>query len=539
MGIPNLGVINNPNALGLACNYEHNAISLAPNNSSQGLPPFIQSLFNTQIDIIQNGISSTNLDLCSGESYTLVSEDLPGATYTWTLDGNVLPESDYDLHVSQSGFYQVLIDENTGDCPIEGQALVKVFDIPVANKPSDILICDDNNNGIWSFNFNLQNEAVLGNQDSNMFNVSYYESLSDAQNDQNEIIGAYENTSNPQQIYVRVKSSGLERCEGPNSITSFNIEIFNSPTANQIQDLELCDDDSDGDYSNGQLTLDLLQFNNLILNGQNDANYSISYHTSAVDAQNGNNPLPSSYYNSNPYTETIYVRIQNDLYIGCYDTTDFLININPRPEAFNTSLFQCDEDGLPDGYTIFNLNEAFGELTGGVTNLYTRFFTSLSDAENGTDEIDGGAFNNFLNPQTIYVQVIDNTTGCYNISELTLEVSATNANDAVLEICDDDGVEDGFGTFILSDAEATILDGLPENLVLEYYESFEDALLETNPIAVDYTNTNPYSQIIYVRVENENACYGINEVQLKVYEPPNIETESNSVYCLNSFPEPI
>ena len=53
-GLPFLGVINNPNDLGNASNYQHNSVSLSPNNSSQGLPPFIQSLFNLEIDIIQN-----------------------------------------------------------------------------------------------------------------------------------------------------------------------------------------------------------------------------------------------------------------------------------------------------------------------------------------------------------------------------------------------------------------------------------------------------------------------------------------------------
>jgi gliding motility-associated-like protein len=538
IGLPYLGVINDPNAQGLACNYQHNAISLAPNNSSQGLPPFIQSLFNTQIDIIQNGISATNLDLCSGENYTLISEDLAGATYTWTLDGNLLPESDYDLNVSQSGYYEVSIDENNGDCPIVGQALVKVFETPVANQPNDLMICDNDSNGKWSFNFNSQNPDVLGSQASDEFNVSYYESLSDAQNDQNEIIGSYENTSNPQQIFVRVKIAGLERCMDSNSITSFTIEVFNSPIANPVQDLEFCDDDSDGDYSNGQINIDLLQFNSLILNGQNDPNYSITYHSSSADAESGINSLPDNYY-TNPFSDTIYVRIQNDINSPCFDTTDFMISINPRPEAYNTSLFQCDEDGLPDGFTIFNLNEAISGLTGGVSNVSTKYFASLTDAENSSNEIDGNAFNNFQNPQTIYVQVIDDTSGCYNLSELVLEVSATNANDAVLEICDDDGTEDGFGTFFLSDAESTILNGLPNNLDVQYYETYEDALLEINSIDNNYTNKFPYSQVIYVRIENENACYGINEIQLTVFDLPKIETELETVYCLNTFPAPI
>ena len=539
IGLPFLGVINNPNATGPACNYQHNAVSLTPNNSSQGLPPFIQSLFNTQIDIIQNGISTTNLDLCSGEDYTLVSEDLPGATYTWTQNGTVLPETDFDLLVSQSGHYQVLIDENNGDCPIEGQAFVNVYDIPVANQPNDLLICDDDNDGIWSFNFNLQNIDVLGTQNSSQYTVHYYESLTDAENDQNEITGAYENTSNPQQIFVRVKNSGLERCSDANSFTSFNIEVFASPIANEIQNLEICDDLTDGNDANGQTNIDLIQFNSIVLNGQNDPDFSITYHSSLANAENGLNPLPSNYYNTNPFSEVIYVRIQNDLNPICFDTTSFTILVNPRPEANDAGLFQCDEDGLPDGFTIFNLTEAIPYITNNTGNLSTKFYTTLTNAQNSTNEIDGNSYNNISNPQIIYVQVVDDTTGCFNISELLLEVSATNANDAMLEKCDDDGEEDGFTSFNLMDAEPDILNGLPNNLDIEFFDSYENALLEINPLSANYTNTTPYSQTIYVRVENENACYGINQLQLTVFELPNIETDYNAIYCLNSYPNTI
>ena len=62
----------------LAAGYDETAVLLDVNGTFQnrgriGLPPFIQSLFNSQIDIIQNGISTTELKLCTGDSYTLLS----------------------------------------------------------------------------------------------------------------------------------------------------------------------------------------------------------------------------------------------------------------------------------------------------------------------------------------------------------------------------------------------------------------------------------------------------------------------------------
>src|SRR5690606_20287452 len=127
LGLPFLGVINSPNTLGTGCNYVHNAVNLGGNNSTQGLPPFIQSFFNQKIDIIRNGNpDSTYLPLCDGDTYTLVADDIPGATYTWTFNNTPLPETDFDLEINQPGLYEVLIDLNTGDCEtLEGEALVE------------------------------------------------------------------------------------------------------------------------------------------------------------------------------------------------------------------------------------------------------------------------------------------------------------------------------------------------------------------------------------------------------------------------------
>lgn len=335
-GLPYLGVINSPNNIGAACNYQHNAVSLSPNNSSQGLPPFIQSLFNTQIDIIRNNVSTTNLNLCDGDDYTLTAEDIVGATYTWYRDGIILPDTNYYLDILQGGHYELFIDPNNGDCAIEGEA-----------------------------------------------HVTY----------------------------------------------------------------------------------------------------------------------------------------------------------SPNPEAYPTSLFQCDEDGNPDGFTLFNLTEANDDLTGGVANRSTRFYESLLDAQNEQNNVDGASYSNIVNPQTVYVKVFDNLSGCSSITELYLDVTATDANNAKLTHCDDDGTEDGFYNFDLTQANTDILNGLPATLTVKYYLSYEDSLLERSELGNNFTNTIPYNQTIYARVENNNACFGISEIELVVLELPNIEVEFETIYCLNYYPQ--
>ncbi len=536
-GIPFLGVINNPNEAGAACNYVHQAIDLFPNQSSQGLPPFDQALFNLEIDIIQNGVSSTNLDLCQGETYTLVGEDIPGATYTWLRDGIVLPETDVDLVVDATGHYELFIDPNNGDCAIEGQAFVSVYEVPVANAASDINICDNDNDGQFSFDFADATMEILGGQDPSVFQVRFFLSQAGADDGlPDQLILPYINSENPQQIFARIENINNLACY---DTTSFNIAVYDSPLANNPGDVVACDDNSDGDDTNGQSTTNLGQLTDLVLNGQDPALFNVTYHISQADADSGTSALAESYYNTVADQQTIFIRIENINNTACYATTSIEVIVNRVPEAFDSALYQCDEDGNPDGFTLFNLTEAHEALSGGFPDRITRFYPSLADAENDTNEIDGNSYSNVVNPELIYVRVINSLTGCFRISELTLDVTATDSTDAILTLCDNDGTEDGFQTFTLSDAAVAITANIAETVLLKYYENYEDALLEVDELPDAYTNSVPYEQTLFVRVENDNACYGISELRLVVYDLPDIETEEERIYCLNFFPDTI
>jgi len=536
IGQPFLGVITSPDVVGPGANYQHNAISLNGRNSTQGLPPFDQSIFNTKIDIIRNGLSITNLDLCDGDIYTLLADDILGASYTWTLDGNPLAETDFDLDVTQGGLYEVVIDPNNGDCEIEGEATVNYFTNPLASQPIDINICDDDNDGIWSFDFMTLDTQVLNGQDPATYEVKYFGSQTDADANMNEIIGTYLNTANPQEIFVRIHNIGNNNCY---DTTSFFVEVFDTPLANMVNNIVECDDAADGVNTNGQKDLDLTALMPTVLDTQDPADFTVTFHSSQADADTNTAALPSPYYNATPFSETIFVRIENNANTNCFDTDSFTYTVNPIPVSFDETLIQCDEDGTVDGLTAFNLTQADGVITGGAADVATSFHLTLTDAQNGTAAIDGTDFSNTVNPQIIFVQVADVNTGCFSVAELTLDVSVTNITDALLTVCDDDGTEDGLHEFTLTDADTIVLNGTPPGVTLSYYETYDDALLEMNPIGPTYTNDTAYSQIIYARAENANACYGIGEVQLTVFELPDIEIAEDIIYCLNTFPDTI
>ncbi|WP_299891646.1 T9SS type B sorting domain-containing protein [uncultured Lacinutrix sp.] len=534
-GSPFLSVINNPNIAGTGCNYQNNAVQLT-SNSRQGLPPFITSFFTENIDIIQNGIDTTSLNLCIGDLYTLMSDNIANATYSWTLDGNPLTETDFDLDISGPGFYEVLIELNDGNCGfLRGEANVSYFEYPIANQPSNILVCDDNNDGISNFNFTEQTNSVLDTQNPLNFEVKYFRSMDDATSQINEIIGDFQNTTNPQTIYARAQSIGNNNCY---DITSFEVYIYNTPQITSNINLETCD--VDANPMDGITSIDLSNFNATVIGNQNAAQYTVTYHPTLVDAEAGQNGLPNNYTNQTAFNENVFVRIENNNNTNCYNTEEVIININPIPEAFDVDIYQCDNENTVDGFTTFNLTEVNEAITGNAADRIVQFYLTQNNAQNDIAPINGMSYNNTLNPQTIYVRVTNTITGCFNTSALLLEVSDTQISDySAPEVCDELNSEDGIHAFNLNDFSNAILNGLPAGLNIEYYETYNEALIEQNPLSSPYENTIPYSQTIYVRVENDNACYGINEVQLTINPLPSLEDDETILYCLNDFPQTI
>jgi len=413
---------------------------------------------------------------------------------------------------------------------------VNISASPTANDAEDIFECDDNDNGVLFFDFADTQTQVLNNQNAADFSITFHSSLADAENNANAMNLPYQNTNTTEEIFIRIENNNNANCF---DTTSFNLTVFDTPTANAVQTLEECDNLDDGNNANGQREININNFEGAILGAQDNTLFSVSYHLTQDDANNNDNPIISPYYNTTPFSYQIFARIENNLKTECYDTTVFTVNINPIPVAFDTTLIQCDEDGVNDGFTIFNLDEANSALTNDVSGLSTKFFLLESDAQNSTGEINAAPFTNTANPQIIYVQVINDNTGCFDISQISLEVSLTSGNNSELKSCDDDGIEDGFKSFTLSDATPSILAGLPSDYNLAYYETYENALLEQNPLSNTFTNTIAYNQIIYARIENNNQCYGINELELTVFKLPQLEEDDQTFFCIDSNSDPV
>lgn len=544
-GLPFLGVIDSPNILGANSNYIHNAVPLNGRDARQGLPPFITSFFTQNIDIIQDNVNTVNLPLCTGDTYTLTAEDIPGATYSWTKDGNAVAPTNatipYELEVTNNGTYEVVIDLQNGNCnTLEGVAIVTYYAIPVANEPNLVSVCDADNDNSETIDLSVLNAEVLLAQDATTFSVKYFNTQIDADANDNEIIGDYILTTPSETLVARIENNGNPNCY---QTTTFNLAMTATPTPLDLEDFNSCD--VDANPTDGFSVTDLSNFNTTILNGQSTTNFSVSYHSSQIDADNNTGALTNNYTNQTAFTETIFVRVENINNPLCFVTDSFQLHINPIPEVTASSLFQCDEDGINDGFTTFNLNEAYGTLLNNQTeNILVSYYLTSDNAQSNTNPLNADEYNNIANPQTIFVRATNTETNCVNFTTVTIEVSTTQINNYVADsVCDTLSSEDGIHTFELNTFTTAILDGLPQDLAINYYESYNDALLEVNPIIQNgatnptYQNTIPYEQTIFVRVENDNACYGISEVLLTINPLPELANNESLLYCLNDFPE--
>ena len=489
--------------------------------------------FNLGLDFGEDLTLASGNAACSSAPLVLNTE-IPTsvASHKWFFNGvEILGETDSIFNVTQDGTYSVEV-VYTSNCISTDSIVVEFTASPTASIIEDQLICDDNADGLWTLDFTSFNTTILGPQAAGDFTMSYHLSQTDADNNSNPLPNPYTNqiAFQDEQIFARIESGVNGNCY---DTTDFFIRIIEFPITSNIIYQE-CDNPDDGDDRNGFVQFDLNSIGAQVLGSYDATQFNITYHFNQLEADMEVDPLPLLYTNTIANAQNIVVRLENAENENCYSTSTVSLIVNPLPELQMATLVQCDEDGVPDGFTSYNLNEANENIiVGGSTSDFTfTHYTSRADAENDINSLEPFPFTNIVNPQTIYMRVVNNTTGCVRIGAVELETTATDIGSADLEACDDD--TDGFTTFNLSEADAFILQSLTTGLTLAYYASVNDAQLEINPLPNSYQNTTPFIQIIYVRVENSNACYGINTLTLRVNPIPEFDLEDRYVLCINT-----
>ncbi|WP_299113648.1 T9SS type B sorting domain-containing protein [uncultured Winogradskyella sp.] len=455
---------------------------------------------------------------------------------------NPLPNLYTNTTANMQDIFARVQNNNNIDCYNTSTITLQVDAIAIANTVPPQLFCDDNNDGFWDFDLGGLRTIVLGMQDPMQYEISFHLEEMDAMTssttnplpDTFTNLVAYEEDT----IWVRIENLANTDCF---ATSSFIIDVFDQPTAT-THTYELCDDNVDGDDTNGFVDFSLTpaDIDSFILNGQDPMQFTVSYHLNQLDADNDAAAI------TNLYTDDtqIIARVENNDNTDCYETVEVDLEVNALPViTASVDLRQCDID--TDGLSEFNLTEANDLIsTNAVAETFT-YYTTQVDAENATNaitnELNYPNTDPSANPDIVFVRV-ENGDTCYRVAQLELFVStsAIPAGFAIppYEECDDtrvdDNITDGITVFDFSDATAQIVAVFPvgQNITVTYYETTADALAEINaiPDIANHINTaSPFNQTITFRVDNntDNSCQGIGQFELRTINPtPRTDTES-------------
>jgi gliding motility-associated-like protein len=216
---------------------------------------------------------------------------------------------------------------------------------------------------------------------------------------------------------------------------------------------------------------------------------------------------------------------------ACIATGEVIIEYSPLPSLINTTIVQCDDNN--DGITPFNLTKVDGIIKNSDPSLGpVMYYENLADAQSqNTVQAIANPTNYQSAPKTIYASV-SNSFGCSNTATVLLQISNNTVTfTQPLETCDLDLI-DGYYDFNLSNADVKVLIGLPPGLVVEYYPTINDALLQTNQLPNNYRNTIQFMMTIYAKIVNGSDCYGIVPVELYVNSiDPNIVADETVPSC--------
>lgn len=280
---------------------------------------------------------SNNSAICFGESHLLDTALNPADyTFVWRKNGTVIAgQNGSTLLVTSPGTYSVTYTKIIDGCLPETDSIIvqyyPAFQIP---NPKKIRRCDTGA-ATYEFDLSQNNPVVTAGLPANTA-VTYHLTLEDAQNNINALTENYSGTAN-QTIFVRV----VNPTTGCIAIKSFILEFLPAAVAYQAPNLEKCERSS----TQHNAVFNLNDNKTAILNGQNPADYTVTYHSTAADAAAGLNPLSTSFLSAG---QTIYVRVQNNSDAGCFSVGSFELIIKPAPAVDSLpNVIVCTKFVLP------------------------------------------------------------------------------------------------------------------------------------------------------------------------------------------------
>lgn len=297
----------------------------------------------------------------------------------------------------------------------------------------------------------------------------------------------------------------------------FSSSIIFSQTLNQpSQSNNVCDVNNDG-YA----TFFMQEIANEIVG--NNQNLVVTHHETQTDANFGINPLPATYFNIVPNSQTIYARVVNTV-TSQVQVISYALNVHPSPVAFPHSMTACDVNN--NGFGVFDINSTIGIfLQGSVANTVT-FHETQTDALSGMNPLSSPYLNIIANMQVLWVRITNVGTGCFAITQLNISIvicqgQAGQPQD--LTICADSST---LGCFNLTLNTPNILGTLNQaEYTVTYHASQNDANAGVNPLSSPYCPAFSPSTVFARLTKNSDSTFQVMPFSLITITHQNATTQ--------------
>ena len=265
---------------------------------------------------------------------------------------------------------------------------------PTINNPTTYYACDNDNNNVEVFNLTYFNGQILGTLDPFQHTISFY---TDALHT-NPILTPENYTSGTSTVYITVYENS-----NPSSIATTTLSLVVSPSFTiSLNDVSLCKG------TEITLTAQIANPENYYFYWQLDNEYIEGNGQSIVATEAG--------------VYVVYAYLNN---VGCSNSASATVSYKVSLVANQVTNMIQSETSF-DGVSSFNLASKTSSIVGSQSDYTINYFLSETDAHTFTNPIaTPNAFTNTTNPQTIYVGLLNNSTGC--ISETSFQLLVTNA----------------------------------------------------------------------------------------------------------------
>ncbi len=361
--------------------------------------------FRLSTDLGPDRLIANGNAICGDDTFVIQTNE-PGNTntYKWFKDGiEIIGETNTSLEIDTAGIYNVEVTKAT--CVLFGEIIIEYSDNPVVFD-SVLIACDQNQDGLTVYNlFDAENDIT--NSNTSLFISDFFFTENDAEQNTNAIIGAtnFENTNPFQTVYARVTNQA-------NCYNIAQVELQISNNILNIPPLETCD----GDVIDGFASFNLNDITTTIAS-QIPTTAIVSFYGNEADAFAETNALSSTFQNTIPNTQTIFVKVINNN--QCYSITTAELVVLYTPILQDDETFIYCLNSFPDTITLFG-----GVLNDVPNNYYYEWLFNGSTTEVNT------SFNAISEPG-IYTVIVTDPNGCSSSRTLTILASNTATIDNI------------------------------------------------------------------------------------------------------------